>query len=257
MNAPAIVLQDVTVGSMRDVTRVVLAGVNWRVAPGEFWVVAGEQQSGKSDLLLLMAGLMPPLAGTCQFYGRELRSFGEAELADRLRVGFVFAGGQLFNQLTLGENIALGLRYHRNLDVEEAQQAIGPLLELLELTPLAGSRPGNVSRDWQLRAALARALVLQPRLLLCDNPLQGLGPRHRKWWLRFLDELGRGHGHFGGEPMTVLLATDDPAPWKKPERRLALLRDKQFLPLGAWPVAAGSAEPGVSEWLAALETNSI
>ena len=100
---------------------IVVEEVNWSVAPGEFWVVAGQQHSGKSDLLMLTAGLMSPARGqlpACSAARRE--TFGEAKLAERLRVGFVFAGGQLFNQLTLAENVALPLRYHNNLPPDEA-----------------------------------------------------------------------------------------------------------------------------------------
>ena len=93
-------MRGVSVGAMRDIGFIVLEDVNWSVAPGEFWVVAGQQHSGKSDLLMLAAGLMAPVTGECKLFGTETRTFGEAELAERLRVGFVFAGGQLFNQLT-------------------------------------------------------------------------------------------------------------------------------------------------------------
>ena len=94
---PAIEMRGVNVGAMRDTTFTVVEDVNWSVAAGEFWVIAGQEQSGKSDLLMLAAGLMSPASGDCQILGSDPQNFGEAELAERLRVGFVFQGGHLFN----------------------------------------------------------------------------------------------------------------------------------------------------------------
>jgi energy-coupling factor transporter ATP-binding protein EcfA2 len=142
------------------------------------------------------------------------------------------------------------LRYQRNLDAEEAVREILGLLELLELSPFAAAWPASVSRDWLKRAALARALVLRPRLLLCDHPLSGLGTRHRQWWLRFLDQLWHGHDYFGGTPMTVVVTTAELAPWQHADRRFSLLRDGQFLPLGAWTEVIQAVDPAVSELLA-------
>ena len=80
---PDMLMQEVQVGSLWDITLPVLTGVNWTVAPGGFWVVAGLPRSGKTDLLMLAGGLMPPLAGSYRLFGRETREFGEAELAER------------------------------------------------------------------------------------------------------------------------------------------------------------------------------
>jgi len=242
-----IAMREVEVHSIRDLTQRVVTGVNWTVAEGEFWVVGGGQHAGKTDFLMMTAGLMAPAVGSYQLFGRETRDFGEAELAERLRVGFVFDHGQLFNRLTIAENIALPLRYHRNLDEAEAEQEIQGLLELLELTSHADAAPMSMSRDWLKRAALARALVLQPHVLLCDHPLNGVGARHRQWWLRFLDQLCAGHPQLGGQPMTVVVTAEDLAPWQDANRRFALLRDQQFFPLGSWAELAKAADPAVNE----------
>ena len=113
-NIPAIEMRGVNVAAMRDASFTVVEDVNWSVAPGEFWVIAGQEHSGKSDLLMLAAGLMMPADGSYKLFGNDTKDFGEAELAERLRVGFVFQGGQLFNQLTIAENVALPLRYQKN-----------------------------------------------------------------------------------------------------------------------------------------------
>jgi len=235
---------------MRDTSFVVLEDVSWSVAPGEFWTVAGQPYSGKSDLLMLAAGLMAPLRGECKLFGTDTRTFGEAKLAERLHVGLVFAGGQMFNQLTIRENVALPLQYHYDLTPAAVAQAVATLLERLELTPLADLMPVNVSDPWRQRAALARALVLKPKVLLLDNPLAGLGARHLHWWLRLLDQLSRGCDWCGGQPMTVVATTDDLRPWRNPTRKFALLRDKNFSPLGFWNEVETTHDPVVKELLA-------
>ena len=147
-NMAVIEMRGVSVGAMRDIGFIVLEDMDWSLAPGEFWTVAGQQHSGKSDFLMLAAGLMAPVKGDCKLFGTETRTFSETKLAERLRVGFVFARGQLFNQLTIRENVALPLQYHRDLPPDAAAQAVQTLLELLELTPLADITPANVSANW-------------------------------------------------------------------------------------------------------------
>ena len=242
-NIPAIEMRGVSVAAMRDATFTVVEDVSWSVAAGEFWVVAGQEHSGKSDLLMLAAGLMSPAAGRLKLFGNDTENFGEAELAERLRVGFVFQNGQLFNQLTIAENIALPLRYQKNLTEAEAARPVANLLELLELAPLADVTPANVAANWRQRAALARALILQPEILLLDNPLAGLGARHRQWWLRFLDQLA-------GRPLTLVVAVDDLRPWQHARRQFALLHDKKFVPLGGWAAVESAHDPVVKELLA-------
>ena len=244
---PAIEMRGVSVGAMRDVSFIVVEDANWTVASGEFWVIAGQQHSGKSDFLMLTAGLMTPVAGSCRLFGRDTRTFGEAELAERLRVGLVFDGGQLFQHLTIRENVALPLQYHRNLSAGAAAPEVQTLLELMELTPLADITPANVSGNWLQRAALARALALKPELLLLDNPLGRLDARHRYWWLRFLDRLWRGHAWLGNRPLTLAATTDDLRPWQNAQRKFALLHDKKFSPLGSWSDVETSSDPAVKE----------
>ncbi len=249
-NIPAISMCDVSVAAMRDTTFTVVEGVNWSVMAGEFWVVAGQEHSGKSDLLMLAAGLMPPAAGRCQLFGSDPKEFGEAGLAERLRVGFVFQGGNLFNRLTVFENVALPLHYHRDVPPGETADELRALLELLELTPLADVTPANIAPNWRQRVALARALVLKPEVLLLDNPLAGLGARHLHWWLRFLHHLCQGHGRPGGKPMTLVVTAEDLRPWRQVAGQFALLRDKRFIPLGAWNEVETAGDPVVKELLA-------
>jgi ABC-type transporter Mla maintaining outer membrane lipid asymmetry ATPase subunit MlaF len=254
---PAIEMRGVNVAAMRDASFTVVENMSWLVAPGEFWVIAGQEHSGKTDLLMLAAGLMSPAAGDYELFGKDTKTFGEAELAERLRVGFVFQGGQLFNQLTIAENVALPLRYQKNFTPVEAAHEAQALMELLELSPLADVTPANVAANWRQRAALARALILKPEILLLDNPLAGLGARHLQWWLRFLDQLSRGHEFFGGRPLTIVASADDLRPWRNARRKFALLHDKKFIPLGGWNEVEAANDSIVKELLAVqLETTT-
>ena len=251
-NPPLLPIEMIGVGiaAMQDPDFIALKDVNWSVASGEFWVIGAPQHSGKSDFLMTTAGLIPPAEGRYKFYGNETRIFDEGRLADRLRMGFVFENAELFHYLTVAENVTLPLRYHRNLPPEEATAATEELLELTGLKPIADVSPATLPRSWHKRAALARALVLQPNILLADNPLGALDARHSLWWLRFLDELNHAHKWLGGKALTVVVTTDDFRPWRGGKRRFALLKDKSFVPLGSWNDVIASDEPLVKELLA-------
>jgi ABC-type transporter Mla maintaining outer membrane lipid asymmetry ATPase subunit MlaF len=248
---PAVIeMRQVRIGAPREPAFAALEDVNWTVLPGEFWVVAGQQYSGKSRLLMHAAGLVVPGRGSCRVFDCETSAFGDDRLTERLRIGYVFAGGKLFNELTIAENVALPLRYQKNLSPAEAARTVEVLLEWLELVPFAGLMPSGVAANWRQRAALARALVLQPELLLLDNPLGGLGGRHRHWLMRFLDRLARGHDFFSGRPMTIVLTTDDLRVWEGPHRKFAVLEEKTFSVLGSWHEVQSARSQTVKELLA-------
>lgn len=230
----AIEMRGVAVHSMRDQSLTVAENVEWTVAVSEFWLVAGPQRSGKSDLLMLTSGLMPPLRGTYRFFGEAMPSFEEVRIGERQRPGLVFENGQLFNRMTVAENVALPLRYHEDLAVDEAGQRVQAMLEWTELTAFANSTPANLARNWQKRAGLARALILQPEVLLLDDPLAGLDARHIAWWLQFLDALARGATRLNGRPMTIVATASDLHPWRGRAGRVACLIQRRWLVFRDW-----------------------
>ena len=246
---PAIEMTGVAVGALRDPDTTVAEDINWTVNAGDYWVVAGLHGSGKSDFLALTGGLMAPRQGRYQFFGAEMPIFEEARLKERLRLGLVFEGGQLFNHLTVAENVALPLRYHYNLSRVESTAAVSELLASTELAPWADSTPGGLGRNWQKRAGLARALALKPEVLLVDNPLAGLDPRDVHWWLGFLDQLSKGHSLMQGEPVTLVVTTADFRPWKGRAQQFATLRNRRFVVFGAWAQLEAASEELVRELL--------
>jgi ABC-type transporter Mla maintaining outer membrane lipid asymmetry ATPase subunit MlaF len=243
-------MRGVAMGAIDDPDFLVLKDVNWSVASGDFWVVGAPLNAGKSDFLKTTGGLMPPVGGSYKFYGNLTRIFDESRMADRLRVGFVFDHSQLFHYLTIAENVALPLLYHQNLETGEAMAAIDDLLGMTELKPIADVYPPDLALSWQKRAGLARALALRPDILLADNPLGALDARHSHWWRQFLDELSLGHKWLGNKPLTMVVTTDDFRHWRGDRFQFALLKEKSFVPLGAWNQVLSSDEPLVRELLA-------
>jgi len=234
-SGPAVIeMHDVQVTTLRDLSMTVLERVNWSVQTGEFWVVAGLQHSGKSDLLMHASGLTAPVSGECRLFGNDTRKFDESQIGDRLRLGFTFEGGKLFDQLTIAENIALPLRYHRSVPATETANIVEKLLELVGIEKFASVTPGNLTPAWRQRAAIARALALQPELLLLDNPNAGLTTRHRSWLIDFINQLWKGHPFFGGRPITIVVTTDDLQLWRHPQREFAAVHDGLFSVLGKW-----------------------
>lgn len=215
----------VTSGSMRDPDAAIVRDVNWSVTTGDFWIVAGLQGVGKSDFLMMTAGLLPPSSGTLRLFGDAMPVFEENRKQQRLKLGFVFDDGHLFHHLTIAENISLPMRYHGDFAQDELAGRTHRLLELTELMPFANNTPGTIGRNWRKRAGLARALGLQPELLLVDNPLNGSDPRHAEWWTKILGELARGHDWMPNQRVTTLVVTaDDSRPWQKLARQFAVLR---------------------------------
>ena len=240
----------VAVASAQSQESPAVEGIDWRVSAGDYWVVGGLPGSGKSDLLATAAGLQRPLSGTHLLFGIDLTQLNESELlAERLRIGLVFEnGGRLFSHLTVAENIALPLRYHRDCSDDEVEQRVKTILALTELTDQAELLPAQTTRPWRQRAALARALALQPEILLLDNPLGNLDLRHARWWIDFLARLAAGHEFMNGKPVTLIVTVEKLRPWLNHGRQFALLKKRRWLPLGDRAELAASSEPLLREW---------
>jgi phospholipid/cholesterol/gamma-HCH transport system ATP-binding protein len=155
----------------------VLRGVSLNVAPGESVVIIGRSGTGKSVLLKHVVGLMWPDAGTVRVDGIDVPSLHDKELLElRKRMGMLFQGGALFDSLTVGENVGLPLREHTKVAEAQVNLVVKEKLHLVGLEGVEEMRPSNLSGGMKKRAALARALALNPEIMLYDEPTTGLDP---------------------------------------------------------------------------------
>ena len=155
----------------------VLRGLDLDVARGESLVIIGRSGTGKSVLLKHVVGLMRPDRGTVRVNGIDVASLEEKELLSlREQMGMLFQGGALFDSMTVGENVGLALREHTPLPEKQIEIVVGEKLALVGLSGSEGSRPSSLSGGMKKRAALARALALNPKIMLYDEPTTGLDP---------------------------------------------------------------------------------
>ena len=151
----------------------VLKGVDFAVQPGEIFVLMGPSGSGKSVLLRHIIGLEPADAGEILVDGESIEAEG---VMDRHHLAMVFQSGALFNSLTVGENVGLYLAEHRLKPAEEIARVVSEQLEAVGLKGTEGKMPSELSGGMKKRAAIARALVSEPQLILYDEPTSELDP---------------------------------------------------------------------------------
>jgi phospholipid/cholesterol/gamma-HCH transport system ATP-binding protein len=151
----------------------VLKGIDFEVKAGEIFVIMGPSGSGKSVLLKHLIGLEAPDAGEILINGEVVQP---SEIAAKYRMALVFQSGALLNSLTVGENVGLYLAEHRLKSPEEIEHVVSETLEAVGLKDAADKMPSDLSGGMKKRAAIARALVIEPQLILYDEPTSELDP---------------------------------------------------------------------------------
>jgi phospholipid/cholesterol/gamma-HCH transport system ATP-binding protein len=157
--------------------RQILKGIDLEIPPGKVTAILGISGSGKSTLLQLIGGLLPPAAGEVIVCGKNVHRISEAELRElRKRMGMMFQKGGLFTDMTVYENVAFPIREHSKLPEDMVHDLVVMKLNAVGLRGAQALKPAELSGGMGRRVALARAIALDPDLIMYDEPFAGLDP---------------------------------------------------------------------------------
>ena len=170
----------------------VLNGVSLSINVGESIVIIGASGTGKSVLLKHIVGLLTPDQGEVWFDGLRIDTMADRKLMEvRKRFGFLFQMGALFDSMTVGQNIAFPLREHTRKPDAEVKQIVADKLRMVGLSGIEGKMTGELSGGMKKRVALARAIALDPEVILYDEPTTGLDPVRSDVINQLIIKLGR------------------------------------------------------------------
>ncbi|KZN40317.1 phosphonate ABC transporter ATP-binding protein [Pseudoalteromonas luteoviolacea CPMOR-2] len=203
-----------------DVETTALNGIDLTVEQGEFVAIMGPSGCGKSTLLSILGLLDAPSNGSYSFDGTEVAGFSEQQMANlrKASIGFVFQSFNLIDELTVFENVALPLQY-QNVSKSERNQRVEEILKRVAIDHRASHLPQQLSGGQQQRVAVARALVINPKLILADEPTGNLDSKNSQEVMMMLRELNR-------EGTTVIMVTHSETEGEYADRVIRLLDGK-------------------------------
>lgn len=230
--------------STRFGTAVVHRDVSLTVVRGEVFAIAGGNGCGKSTLLREIIGLLTPTTGTIRLLGTDSRQLTHSNGSPlHRRFGVMFQHGALFSSMTLAENVAVPLREHTPLSAEAIRDIVALKIALVGLPPDSAIKfPSELSGGMRRRAALARAIVMDPELLFLDEPTAGLDPMIAAGFDDLVLELKRLLG------LTVVMVTHDLDSLWRIADRVAVLGEGQVLGLGTMDALARSDDPVIRSY---------
>src|SRR5438477_5908073 len=235
--------------SLRDLRvnygeREILHGLTFEVMRGETLVILGGSGSGKSTLLRTLVGLQRPSSGEIWIKGKNLAVISDAEMnAIRKRIGMSFQGGALFESMTVGENVALPLREHTRLEEPTIEIIVRLKLDQVGLAGFENYLPSQLSGGMKKRAAVARAMAMDPEILFFDEPSAGLDPIIAAGVDELILELKEAFG------MTIIVVTHELASAFLIADRMVLL-DKGYIVANGTPAELqASLQPRVRQFL--------
>jgi phospholipid/cholesterol/gamma-HCH transport system ATP-binding protein len=231
--------------------RAVLDGVEFDVVAGECFAILGRSGAGKSVTLRLLTGLDHPDAGSIRFHDQEVTALSERDLAPlRRRVAMLFQSGALFDSMNVADNVAFPLREHGTVGEEAIAGRVAELLDAVGLAGTEAKLPAELSGGMKKRVALARALALEPEVVLYDEPTTGLDPMTAASIGRLMIEVRRRAG------ATAVVVTHDVALARRVADRFAFLEQGRFRFLGTFAEADRSDDPLLGAFLAGREEDA-
>jgi phospholipid/cholesterol/gamma-HCH transport system ATP-binding protein len=227
--------------------REVLRGLSCAVPKGVRLVIMGGSGAGKTVCLRLIAGLIRPDAGEIRVFGRNIERLSEeALLPVRRRMGYVFQGAALFDSLTVYDNVAYALHEHTSLAESVVAGRVHHLLSLVGLeADVLDKLPGELSGGMRKRVGIARALAIEPEVMLFDEPTAGLDPTNSKLVAELIAEIGG-----TGVCDTAVILTHDVELANTAADRMAILIDGRFAATGTPEQVRASRDPAVQAFLA-------
>ena len=222
----------------------VLDGFTLDVVEGETMVIIGYSGTGKSVALKHIVGLLEPDRGTVFVDGLEVPTLKRRELYElRARIGYVFQFAALFDSLSIGENVAMGLRKQGTLDERQIVDRVNETLELVDLPNVAQRFPAELSGGMRKRVGIARAIALRPKYLLYDEPTTGLDPVTSavidELMIRMRDRLG----------VTSIVITHDMRSAARVGTRIAMLYDGRVRQVGTVDEIQHTTDPVVRQFI--------
>jgi phospholipid/cholesterol/gamma-HCH transport system ATP-binding protein len=224
--------------------REILHGISFDVVRGETLVILGGSGSGKSTLLRTLVGLEKPSAGEIWIEGRDLAKTSAEEMDEiRRKIGMSFQGGALFGSMTVGENVALPLREHTRLEDSTIEIILRLKLQQVGLEGFEYYTPAQLSGGMKKRAAVARALAMDPEILFFDEPSAGLDPIIAAGIDELILELKRAFH------MTIIVVTHELASAFLIADRMLLIDKGNIVALGTTEEMRSSTQPRVRQFL--------
>jgi phospholipid/cholesterol/gamma-HCH transport system ATP-binding protein len=224
----------------------VLNGTDLRVEGGKTIAVIGPSGCGKSTLLRLILGLFPPTSGKIFIAGEDITGLDEDEMNEiRQHLGMVFQSSALFDSLTVGENVAFGLREHFDLGEKEILEIVSEKLELVGLKGTEALMPSELSGGMQKRIGLARAIATNPEIILYDEPTTGLDPITAVAIEHLIKEL---HKKFN---ITAIVVTHMLSTVYHIADRIAMLHEGKIIEAGTPEETKLSLNPIIKEFVSA------
>ena len=225
-------------------THSILDGVSFRIEKGESVVIIGRSGGGKSVLLKLLIGLLQPDTGQVLIEGENIVRMNERELLHvRRKFGMLFQSAALFDSMTVAENVGFAFRRERSLPEEEVRRKVAEVLEMVDLPGTEDKKPSELSGGMKKRVGLARAVVLNPKIILFDEPTTGLDPIIKRAIHQLINDT---HAKFG---FTAVIVTHEIPDIFDVAQNVAMLFQGKILQHGTPDDIKNSDNPAIRQFI--------